>query len=54
MLIAVVLVILVMGIYPQPFLRRMDLTVVQIVHRVEHGPPHFALRQPAAPLEPTR
>jgi NADH-quinone oxidoreductase subunit M len=50
-LTVLVAVILWMGIYPQPFLRRMDLTVAEIIHRVEHGPPHFALQPLPAPEE---
>jgi NADH-quinone oxidoreductase subunit M len=52
-LTALVVVILWMGIYPKPFLRRMDLTVAEIIHRVEHGPPHFALQKLPEPAEPS-
>jgi len=34
MMIAMVVVILWMGIYPQPFLRRMDQTVNQMVEHI--------------------
>jgi NADH-quinone oxidoreductase subunit M len=53
-LVAVVLVILWMGIYPQPFLRRLDLGVAQVIHRVEQGPPSFALKKPLPHAERTR
>jgi NADH-quinone oxidoreductase subunit M len=53
-LVAVVLVILWMGIYPQPFLRRLDLSVAQVIHRVEQGPPSFALKKPFSHAERTR
>ena len=54
MLVAIVLVILWMGIYPQPFLRRLDLAAAQVIHRVEHGPPNFAGNPPNWDKERTR
>jgi NADH-quinone oxidoreductase subunit M len=47
MLAVIVLVVLWMGIYPRPFLRRLDLSVVQVIHRIEHGTPELAVK--AAP-----
>ena len=41
-LVSLVFVILWMGIYPQTFLRRLDVTVARIVQRVERGPAYFA------------
>jgi len=53
-LVSVVVVILWMGIYPQPFLRRLDLNVAQVIQRVERGQPSFALQKAVPPAEPTR
>jgi NADH-quinone oxidoreductase subunit M len=53
-LVAVVLVVLWMGIYPQPFLRRLDLGVARVIYRIEQGPPHFALKKFIRPAEPSR
>jgi len=53
-LVTLVLVILGMGVYPQPFLRRLDLGVAQVIHRVERGEPSFALQKPLPPAEGTR
>ncbi len=44
-LVALVLVILLMGVYPQPFLRRMDSTVTRVIRQVE--PSTLALKLPA-------
>jgi NADH-quinone oxidoreductase subunit M len=42
-LVSLVFVILWMGIYPQPFLRRLDSSVMQVVESMERGPEyHFA------------
>jgi NADH-quinone oxidoreductase subunit M len=46
-LVAIVLVILWMGIYPQPFLRRLDSSVARVVERVKPGTSQFARRAPA-------
>jgi NADH-quinone oxidoreductase subunit M len=46
MLVAIVLVILWMGIYPQPFLRRMDASAASVLERVT-GTSQFALKGPA-------
>jgi NADH-quinone oxidoreductase subunit M len=43
-LVTVVAVILGMGIYPQMFLRKLDMTVTQIIQRVEPG--NLASRTP--------
>ena len=42
-LVSLVFVILWMGVYPQTFLRRLDLSVTQIVQSVERGPEYFAV-----------
>jgi len=49
MLCVVVLVILGMGVYPRPFLRRMDQMVSAVLQRVEPGAAQFALHSPAPP-----
>ncbi|MBI1940446.1 MAG: NADH-quinone oxidoreductase subunit M, partial [Acidobacteria bacterium] len=54
MLVAIVLTILWMGVFPQPFLRRLDLTTARIIHLVEQGPPHLALNRPTGPTERRR
>ena len=41
-LVSLVFVILWMGIYPQPFLRRLDLSTAQVIQSVERGPAYFA------------
>ena len=46
MLTAAVAVILFMGIYPQPFLRRMDSMAGQVIERV--GTSSYARRPPAS------
>jgi len=51
-LVAVVVVILVMGTYPQPFLRRLENSVAQVVRRVEPATVTFV--SPAALPERTR
>jgi NADH-quinone oxidoreductase subunit M len=53
-LVSVVIVILWMGIYPQPFLRRLDLSTAQVIQRVERGPRVYAVQKPLPPAEPTR
>jgi NADH-quinone oxidoreductase subunit M len=53
-LVAVVLVILWMGIYPQPFLRRLDLCVAQVIQRVQPGPTSLARPQPIQLAERSR
>jgi NADH-quinone oxidoreductase subunit M len=53
-LVAVVLVVLWMGIYPQPFLRRLDLCVAQVIHRVQPGPTSLARPQPIQLAERSR
>jgi NADH-quinone oxidoreductase subunit M len=53
-LVSVVVVILWMGIYPQPFLRRLDLSTAQVIERVERGARAYALQKPLPPAEPTR
>ena len=50
----VVLVILGMGIYPRPFLRRMDQTVSAVLERVEPSAAQFAFRRCATRTEPAR
>jgi NADH-quinone oxidoreductase subunit M len=42
-LVSLVFVILWMGIYPQPFLRRLDLSTAQVIQSVERGPEYFAV-----------
>jgi NADH-quinone oxidoreductase subunit M len=44
-LCVVVLVILAMGVYPQPFLRRMDRPVSEVLQRIEPGATQFALKK---------
>ncbi len=46
MLIAIVLTILWMGIYPQPFLRRLDVTTARIIQHLDCSMPHYALKNP--------
>ncbi len=46
----VVVVIVAMGIYPQPFLRRMDQSVASILQRVEKRTLLFTERAPAGHL----
>jgi NADH-quinone oxidoreductase subunit M len=46
-LVVIVLLILWMGIYPQPFLRRLDSSVARVVERVKPGTSQFARRAPA-------
>jgi NADH-quinone oxidoreductase subunit M len=53
-LVSLVIVILWMGIYPQPFLRRLDLSTAQVIQRVERGRSSYALQKPLPPAEPTR
>jgi NADH-quinone oxidoreductase subunit M len=53
-LTAVVLVVLLMGIYPQPFLRRLDAGVTAVIERVEPQALRWALKAPAAPREGSR
>jgi NADH-quinone oxidoreductase subunit M len=53
-LVSVVVVILWMGIYPQPFLRRLDLNVAQVIQRVERVPPSHALAKTPPSAELTR
>jgi NADH-quinone oxidoreductase subunit M len=43
MLVTIVFVILWMGVYPQPFLRRLDLSAAQVIRAVERGPEYFAV-----------
>jgi NADH-quinone oxidoreductase subunit M len=50
-LTVVVVVILAMGVYPQPFLRRMDRTVASIIQRVEKPALLLTERAPAGRLE---
>lgn len=54
MLTAIVLVILWMGVYPQPFLRRLDVTSARIIQRLDYSLPQYALKKPAGPTERTR
>jgi NADH-quinone oxidoreductase subunit M len=44
-LCVVVLVILAMGVYPQPFLRRMDRPVSEVLQRIEPGATQFVLNK---------
>ncbi len=44
---AAVAVIFLMGIYPQPFLRRMDTTVTAVLRRVQPGTSYAHVRAPA-------
>jgi NADH-quinone oxidoreductase subunit M len=53
-LTAVVLVVLLMGIYPQPFLRRLDAGVTAVIQRVEPQSLRWALKAPAVPREGSR
>jgi NADH-quinone oxidoreductase subunit M len=53
-LVSVVFVILWMGVYPQPFLRRLDLSTAHVIRRVKHGPESYALQRTPPPAEPTR
>jgi NADH-quinone oxidoreductase subunit M len=53
-LVSVVFVILWMGVYPQPFLRRLDLSTAHVIHRVKHGPASYALQRTPPPAEPAR
>jgi len=46
MLIAIVLTILWMGIYPQPFLRRLDVTTARIIQHLDYSMPQYALQKP--------
>jgi NADH-quinone oxidoreductase subunit M len=41
-LVSLVFVILWMGIYPQTFLRRLDMSTAQVIQSVERGPAYFA------------
>ncbi len=54
MLTTIVLVILGMGIYPQPFLRRLDLSVARVIQRVEEPTTQFELRAGVLTAERTR
>jgi NADH-quinone oxidoreductase subunit M len=54
MLAAVVVVILWMGIYPAPFLRRLDLGAAQVIQRIEYSRPYFALKEPVPARERSR
>jgi NADH-quinone oxidoreductase subunit M len=54
MLITLLLVIVFMGVYPQPFLRRMDLSVSQTIQRVTQSPPYQALRPAHCPVMEAR
>jgi NADH-quinone oxidoreductase subunit M len=47
MLTSLVAVILWMGIYPQPFLRRMDKSTAQVVQRIGQTSPIYARETPA-------
>ncbi len=51
-LVAIVLVILWMGVYPQPFLRRMDRSVAEVLQRVEPGTTPMALGKGEASAPP--
>ncbi len=53
-LVAIVVVILAMGTYPQPFLRRMDRSVDQVVRRVGQARPSLATKTPTVKAEGTR
>jgi hypothetical protein len=48
-LVVIVLVILAMGVYPRPFLRRMDRSVEAVLQRVEQKTLLFADKAPAGP-----
>ncbi len=50
-LVAAVLVIIVMGVFPQPFLRRMDRSVAAVVQRMEQKATNVAAKVPAKPVE---
>jgi NADH-quinone oxidoreductase subunit M len=54
MLTIVVIVILAMGIYPQPFLRRMDRSVEAVVQRLEQGTLLYTRRAPQKHTERLR
>ena len=41
-LVSLVFVILWMGVYPQTFLRRLDVSTAQVIQSVERGPEYFA------------
>jgi NADH-quinone oxidoreductase subunit M len=51
MLIAIVLTILWMGIYPQPFLRRLDVTTARIIQHLDYSMPQYALKKPDGQTE---
>ncbi len=53
-LCVVVLVILAMGVYPRPFLRRMDPMVSAVLQRLEPGAAPMASETPAVRTELTR
>ncbi len=53
-LVVVVLVIIGMGVYPQPFLRRMDRSMTAVVRRVEQKVPNVAAKLPSKQVERTR
>jgi len=55
-LVAMVAVMLFMGIYPQPFLRRMDAGVAQVLGRLSPGlvAPEYSWRRPPAAAEARR
>ncbi|MBZ5565621.1 MAG: Fe-S-binding domain-containing protein, partial [Acidobacteriia bacterium] len=53
-LVVAVLVIIGMGVYPQPFLRRMDRSVTAVVRRLELKAPNVAAKLPARQVERTR
>ena len=53
-LAVLVVVILAMGIYPQPFLRRMDRTVAAVLQQVERRNMLFTDRLPAVRVERAR
>ncbi len=54
MLAAITLVILAMGIYPQPFLRRMDSGVTEVIQRVEQTAPQLTLQTSKGASEQAR
>jgi hypothetical protein len=49
-----IVVILAMGIYPQPFLRRMDRTVAKILQTERTTPVQYITMRRLGPPKPTR
>ncbi len=54
MLIVIVLTILWMGVYPQPFLRRLDVTTARIIQHLDYSMPQYASTAPDGQRRPGR